>query len=60
MVPRLLHPSVIPFAVDLPDEPDARVPEFKSRRKAAMLPPIRPATLASVFAIFALIVIARD
>lgn len=35
--------------VDLPDEVTAVVPEFRSRRKAELLPPLRPALQSNAF-----------
>jgi hypothetical protein len=36
-----------PLPLDLPDEVEAVVPEFRSRRKAELLPPLRPAAASN-------------
>lgn len=54
MVPNIRFGSVCPAAQvraalppDLPDDIEARVPEFRSRRKAELLPPLRPSVTSN-------------
>lgn len=38
-----------PAPIDLPDDIEGRVPGFRSRRKAELLPPLRPAVASNGF-----------